>query len=93
MIVSFACEETEKIFLGVKSKRFPSHIQKSAYNKLLLIDIAASISELRFPPSHHLEKLQGQRKNQYSIRINQQFRICFYYQNGHALEVEITDYH
>ena len=93
MIRSFADKETEKIFNQIFSKKLPQTIQKTALRKLLMIDNAGNIEDLRIPPSNHLERLEGDRVGQYSIRINDQYRICFVYLNNDYFEVEITDYH
>lgn len=93
MIKSFKCKETEKIFNGEFSKKLSTEIQSSAFNKLNLIDVAESIKDLKFPPSNFLEKLQGDRLGQYSIRINKQYRICFKWLDNNAFNVEIVDYH
>ena len=93
MIKSFADKESEKLFSRVASKKLPLPIQHKARMKLLLIDAAEVIQDLSISPGNRLEKLAGNRKGQYSIRINQQFRICFQWEEGHAFEVEITDYH
>lgn len=93
MIQSFACKETEKVFGGMYSKRFHADIQRRALNKLRVLHAISSIDELLNPPSNRLEALKGNRQGQYSIRINQQWRICFRWGNGNALDVEITDYH
>lgn len=93
MIKSFKCKETNKIFNGEFSKKLPSDIQKIAYRKLQMIDIAMNISDLKIPPNNKLEALKNDRKGQYSIRINDQFRICFVWLNNNAVDVEIVDYH
>ncbi len=93
MIISFACKETEKIWVGVQSRKFPVSIQDRALVKLGWIDAANVVQDLRVPPSNHLESLKGSRKGQYSIRINNQWRICFEFVDGNAYEVEIVDYH
>lgn len=93
MIKTFKCKETEKIFKGKFSKKLPSDIQNRALIKLHMIDTAETISDLRVPPANFLEQLQGDRLGQYSIRINQQFRICFVWADNNALNVEIVDYH
>ncbi len=93
MIKSFKCKETERIFLGNKSKKFPHDIQKRAFSKLHSLDLAENVIDLKNPPSNHLESLQGNRKNQFSIRVNNQYRICFYWIENNAEEVEIIDYH
>ena len=93
MIKSFKCKETNKIFNGEFSKKLPSDIQKIAYRKLQMIDVAMNISDLKIPPNNKLEALKNDRQGQYSIRINDQFRICFVWLNNNAVDVEIVDYH
>ncbi|MCL2845087.1 MAG: type II toxin-antitoxin system RelE/ParE family toxin [Chitinivibrionia bacterium] len=93
MIKSFKDRETKKIFDGEHSKKFPTEIQLRAMVKLDFLDRSTNISDLRQPPSNHLEKLSGNRKGQYSIRINNQYRICFVWINNSAESVELTDYH
>lgn len=93
MIVSFACKETEKIWLGEHSRRLPADIQSRALLKLGGIDAAKEIKDLQVPRSNHLEALKDDRKGQMSIRINRQWRICFVFEGGDAYDVEITDYH
>ncbi|MFO7558476.1 MAG: type II toxin-antitoxin system RelE/ParE family toxin [Desulfobacterales bacterium] len=93
MIKSFRDKETEKIFNRYFSKKFPSDIQHQARRKLLMLDAAPEIIALRIPPGNRLEALKGDRKGQHSIRINEQWRICFKWKSGYAYDVEITDYH
>lgn len=93
MIKSFRDKETEKIYNQFFSKKLPSSIQRIALRKLIMIDNARDINDLRIPPSNHLEQLHGDREGQYSIRINDQFRVCFVYDDGDYYQVEITDYH
>lgn len=93
MIKSFSDKETEKIFKRNYSKRIPEYIKGSAYRKLVLIDSAVKLNDLRVLPGNKLGKLKGDREGQYSIRINDQWRICFFWGEGDAYEVEITDYH
>jgi len=93
MIRSFRCSETEKIFRRDFSRKFPGDIQERAFMKLNAIDAAIEIQDLRFPPSNRLEALKGNRKGQWSIRINNQWRICFMWLDGQAEDVEIEDYH
>jgi len=93
VIVSFKCKETEKIFNLERSKSFPPNIQQVALRKLKMLHRAMSVTDLRIPPANRLEKLHGSRVGQWSIRINDQWRICFVWRNGNALEVEIVDYH
>ena len=93
MIQSFKCRETAKIFQGLISRKFPADIQSRAFNKLTAIHASNALDDLKNPPSNHLEKLSGDREGQYSIRINDKYRICFKWQRNNALDVEITDYH
>ncbi len=93
VIESFKCKETEKIWNRVFSKKFPVEIHKIARRKLIAISISDTIQDLKQPPSNQLEKLAGDRKGQFSIRINKQWRVCFKWNNGNALDIEIVDYH
>jgi proteic killer suppression protein len=93
MIKSFKCKETEKIYNRLFSQRLPHDIQKIAINKLWILDAATSLEDLQVPPSNRLESLRGNRKGQHSIRINQQWRICFKWHDGNSYNVEIVDYH
>jgi proteic killer suppression protein len=93
MIKSFADKETERIFNQEFSRRLPQSIQGVALRKLIMINNARCLDDLRVPPANHLEQLKGDRRGQYSIRINDQFRICFRYENTDCYNVEITDYH
>jgi proteic killer suppression protein len=93
MIKSFKCKETQKLYSLEPFKRLPKNIQKVALRKLELLDYAAELNDLRVPPSNHLEILKGNRKGQYSIRINKQWRICFIWKNKNSYNVEIVDYH
>ena len=93
MILSFACAETESIYLAVGSRRIPPDIQRGARRKLLLLNAASELSQMAVPPGNRLEALRGGRKGQHSIRVNNQWRICFRWHEGHAHEVEIVDYH
>ena len=92
-IKSFADKETDKVYNQLFSKRLPPSIQRMAFFKLLVIDNAESWNELRVPPSNHLEQLKGNRRGQYSIRINSQYRICFSVGDDGFYDLEITDYH
>ena len=92
MIKSFRSRETEKIWSGIRSKRLPQSIQQIARRKLRMLNNARSINDLRVPPANRLEALRGNRKGQHSIRINDQWRICFVWMDGNALNVEIVDY-
>lgn len=93
MIQSFKDKEAEKIFRRQRSRKLPGDIQQAALRKLRMLNRALNITDLQVPPANRLEKLKGDRKNQYSIRINNQWRICFRWQNGDAYDVEIVDYH
>ncbi len=93
MIQSFGTKETEQLFSRNPTRRLPSDIQHLALRKLLMIDAATDLHDLRVPPANRLEKLKGDRAGQYSIRINQQWRICFVWRHGHAFDVEVADYH
>lgn len=93
MITEFKDKETEKIFNQKFSKKLPNQIQSRALIKLMQIDNAEKIDDLKIPPSNHLELLSGDRAGQYSIRINNQWRICFVFSDKNASQVEITDYH
>ena len=93
MIESFADQETEKIFRGQVSRKLPITIQRTARRKLLYLEDADDLRDLRSPPGNRLEQLRGDRAGQYSIRINDQWRICFTWQNNKAQQVRIEDYH
>jgi proteic killer suppression protein len=93
VIESFSDKAAEKIWKEFYSKRFPKEMQRIALRKLIIVHRAKNIDDLRTPPGNRLEQLSGDRKGQYSIRINNQWRICFYWNNGSASEVEITDYY
>jgi proteic killer suppression protein len=93
MIESFASKETEKIFLGHISKKLPLEVQRTARRKLIYLDDAEDLIDLQAPPGNKLEKLKGNRSGQYSIRINDQWRICFEWTGNKARNVEIVDYH
>jgi toxin HigB-1 len=95
MILSFRDEETELIWLGRFSKKIklPTNLHNLARRKLRMIAAAVRLETLKVPPNNRLEALKGDRKGQWSIRINDQWRICFEWQNGSAYNVEITDYH
>jgi proteic killer suppression protein len=93
MIRSFRDKETEQVFRREGSRKFPSALQRQALRKLVILDGAEVLQDLRIPPSNRLEKLRGDREGQYSIRINGQWRICFQWADGNADDVEITDYH
>ncbi|NCO74672.1 MAG: type II toxin-antitoxin system RelE/ParE family toxin [Cyanobacteria bacterium] len=93
MIESFVCKETEKIWQGKHSRKLPTEIQARALRKLRQLDASLTLNDLKIPPSNHLEQLSGDRLGQYSIRINQPWRLCFHWENGTAFDVEIIDYH
>ena len=93
MIRNFKDPETQKIFERQRSKKLPSEIQQIALRKLRMLNRAQTLQDLRIPPANRLEKLRGERKGQYSIRINNQWRICFEWQDNDALDVEIVGYH
>jgi len=93
MIKSFLDKETEKIFNREISQKLSADIQKTALRKLLLIDAAVNLNDLRVPPGNRLEKLTRNLKGKYSIRINNQYRIIFEFEDGNAYKVEIIDYH
>ena len=93
MIINFKCKETEKIWLGERSRRLPTDIQHVARRKLRMLNNAKQIEDLRIPPNNRLERLIGDRAGKYSIRVNDQWRICFEWSSGHANEVIIEDYH
>ncbi len=92
MIGSFADRETERLWQGIQSRRLPGDIQRAAFRKLQLIAAAARIEDLKVPPGNRLEALKGSRQGQWSIRINDQWRICFRWNKEQADDVEICDY-
>ncbi|HKJ15949.1 MAG TPA: type II toxin-antitoxin system RelE/ParE family toxin [Xanthomonadales bacterium] len=93
MIKSFGDKETEKIWQGNRSKRLPGNIQQVARRKLRMLNNAQDLRDLRVPPANRLEALRGKRAGHHSIRINDQWRICFKWNNGNASNVSILDYH
>jgi proteic killer suppression protein len=93
MIKNFRSRETEKIWNGVRSKHLPQDIQQIARRKLRMLNNARSLHDLRVPPANRLEALRGSRSGQHSIRVNDQWRICFIWMDGDAENVEIVDYH
>ena len=93
MIKSFKCRETEKVFRRERSRKFPPDIQRQAQKKLYLLDASLSLGDLRIPPGNRHEALAGNRVGQHSIRINDQWRICFHWTDNDAHDVEIVDYH
>ena len=92
-IRSFADKETEKIYHQEFSRKLPQSIQRIALRKLMMIDNAEKLDDLRIPPANRLEALKGDRQGQYSIRINDQYRICFVFADSGICQVEIVDYH
>ena len=93
MIRSFKDQETEKVYRREFSRKLPNNIQHVALRKLRMLNNAATLTDLRIPPANRLEKLAGDRSGQYSVRINDQWRICFEWLDNDAYNVEITDYH
>jgi toxin HigB-1 len=93
MIKSFKSAETEKVYKRERSRKLPPDIQQTALRKLRMLNNAAMINDLRVPPANHLEKLGGKRAGQHSIRINEQWRLCFEWKGSDAYNVEIVDYH
>ncbi len=93
MILTFKDSEAERIFYLERSRKLPHEIQLVALRKLRMLDNAATLSDLMVPPANRLEKLRGNRSDQYSVRINERWRICFEWKSGNALNVEIVDYH
>ena len=93
MIKGFADKETEKVWQGKPSRRLPQDIQHVARRKLRMLNNAAVLDDLRIPPANRLEALKGNRAGQHSIRINDQWRVCFVWQDGDAVDVAIVDYH
>ncbi|MBA7607088.1 Toxin HigB-1 [subsurface metagenome] len=93
MIKTFKCKETEKIFRREYSRKLPHNVQGAAFRKLRMIDRSRTLNDLKIPPANMLEKFSGKRKGQYSIRINDQWRICFEWVDNNASRVEVVDYH
>ena len=93
MIKSFQDRDTERLFRRQPVKKLGAAVQRPALRKLRMLDAAAVLDDLRVPPGNRLERLKGDREGQYSIRINQQWRICFRWRSGDAYDVEIVDYH
>lgn len=93
MIQSFACAETERLFQDETARRLPPQIQRVARRKLLLLSQVRTLNDLRVPYGNHLEALKDDRAGQHSIRVNDQWRLCFRWHDGDAYDVEIADYH
>ena len=93
MIVSFRDKETERLWQSGKSRRLPADLQLRAFKRLIILNAAVTLENLKVPPGNQLEALRGDRAGQYSIRVNDQYRVCFVWRDGNAFEVEIVDYH
>lgn len=93
MIASFRDPETERLWQTGKSRRLPANLSRRAFKKLAILNAAVALDNLRVPPGNHLEALRGDRAGQHSIRINEQYRVCFEWRDGNTFDVEIVDYH
>ncbi|MGB2605715.1 MAG: type II toxin-antitoxin system RelE/ParE family toxin [Candidatus Sulfotelmatobacter sp.] len=93
MILSFRDKETKKLWQSGRSRRLSAELGRIAFKKLAILNAAITLDNLKAPPGNHLESLRGKRAGQHSIRVNDQFRICFVWRDGSALDVEIVDYH
>jgi proteic killer suppression protein len=93
MIVSFRDKEAETLWHSGRSRRLPSDLQRRAFKKLAILNAAVALDDLKVPPGNQLEALRGSRAGQHSIRVNDQYRVCFVWREGSAFEVEIVDYH
>jgi proteic killer suppression protein len=93
VIQSFADRETERLFARERVRRFPAGLLRAMLKKLVMLDAAEQLDDLRVPPGNQLEKLARDRAGQYSVRVNDQWRVCFRWKEGHAYDVEIVDYH
>jgi len=93
VIASFAGQDTERLWQSGKSRRLPSDVQRRAFKKLAILNAALALNNLSVPPGNHLEALRGERMGQHSIRVNDQYRVCFVWRDGNAFDVEIVDYH
>jgi len=93
MIQSFADDETEKLYRGLASRRLPQNLQSIMHRKLVMINAAAKLEDLRVPPGNRLEALKGDRRGQHSIRVNQKWRVCFRWTERGPADVEVVDYH
>jgi toxin HigB-1 len=93
MIKGFADKETEKLWQRERSRAVPTQLQRVALRKLTQLHVSGRLEDLAIPPGNRLEPLSGKRKGQHSIRINDQYRVCFVWESGDAYEVEVTDYH
>ncbi len=93
MIASFRDKETERLWQSGKSRRLPADLERRAFKKLAILNAAVALGNLKVPPGNLLEALRGNRAGQYSIRLNDQYRVCFVWRDGNAFDVEIVDYH
>jgi proteic killer suppression protein len=93
VIASFRDTDTKRLWQSGKSRRLPADLHRRAFRKLAILNAAIALDNLRVPPGNHLEALHGDRSGQHSIRINDQYRVCFVWRDGNALDVEIVDYH
>jgi proteic killer suppression protein len=93
MIVGFRDKDTEGLWQRGRSRRLPADLERRAFRKLAILNAAVTLDNLKVPPGNHLEALGGNRAGQHSIRVNDQYRVCFVWRNGNAFEVEIVDYH
>jgi proteic killer suppression protein len=93
MIASFRDQETERLWQSGRSRRLPAALQLRAFKKLAILNAAVTLDNLKVPPGNQLEALRGNRAGQHSIRVNDQFRVCFMWRDGNAFDVEIVDYH
>jgi proteic killer suppression protein len=93
VIQTFSDRDTERLFHREPARRFPAELQRAMLRKLVLIDAAEQLEDLRVPPGNRLEKLRGDRAGQHSIRVNDQWRICFRWKDGNAFDVALVDYH
>ena len=93
MIKTFADKRTQELFLTGNARRFPADVANRAVRKLEYVDLATSLDDLKVPPGNRLHRLEGDRKGQHSISVNEQWRICFWFEDGDAYDVEICDYH
>jgi proteic killer suppression protein len=93
MIASFRGEDTEVLWRSGRSRRLPADLERRAFKKLAILNAAVTLDNLKVPPGNRLEALRGKRAGQHSIRVNDQFRVCFVWHDGNAFEVEIVDYH
>jgi len=93
MIAGFRDSDTKRLWITGRCKRLPAQLNRQALKKLYMLNAALAVENLAVPPGNRLEKLRGDRKGGYSIRINDQYRICFVWRNGNAHEVEVSDYH